>query len=240
MTHRHLRLLGISVCLAILLSACATVPGDRAPTPNSHAFDGLHWFRNSAEKSAIYEQTYRAAFTAAQLRSAGLEERSWAVVLDVDETILDNSEYERRLVDSGREYDNESWNAWVLEEAATVLPGAKEFTDRVRAELKGRIVLVTNREQSQCPATEANLRRVGVAFDLILCDRDGTGDKNPRFEAVAEGTEGLPPLNVVLWVGDNIKDFPSLTQNSPGDLSAFGTRYFLLPNPMYGSWQSVP
>jgi 5'-nucleotidase (lipoprotein e(P4) family) len=169
-----------------------------------------------------------------------LADGTWAVVLDVDETILDNSEYERRLRDEEREYDSESWDAWVREEAAVLLPGAKQFTDRVRDELKGRIVLVTNREQSQCQATEAILRRVGLAFDLILCDRDGTGDKNSRFRAIAEGAEGLPPLNVVLWVGDNIKDFPSLTQKSAGDLSDFGARYFLLPNPMYGSWQSVP
>lgn len=210
-----------------------------APAPSARAFDGLHWFRNSAERQAIYEQTYRAAFAAAQSRSAGLEAGTWAVVLDVDETVLDNSEYERRLADSGRKYDPESWHAWVLEEAASVLPGAKEFITRVR-ELNGRIVLVTNREQSECPATEANLHRVGIEFDLILCDEDGTGDKNPRFQAVADGTKGVEPLNVVLWVGDNIKDFPALSQKSPGDLSDFGIRYFVLPNPMYGSWQSVP
>jgi hypothetical protein len=66
MTHIHLRLLVLGVCLTTVLSACVTVPESSVPEPSSHAFDGLHWFRNSAEKRAIYEQTYRGAYAAAQ------------------------------------------------------------------------------------------------------------------------------------------------------------------------------
>lgn len=237
---KHMRSIGFCIFASALLTACVSAPQSTAPEPASHAFDGLHWFRNSAEQRAIYEQTYTAALDAARSLSAGLEEGTWAVVLDVDETVLDNSEYERRLRDGGRDYDSGSWNAWVLEEVAPVLPGAKAFIDRVRSELGGRIALVTNRKQSQCSATEANLHRVGVSFDLILCDRDGSGDKNSRFRAVAEGVGGHGPLKVLLWVGDNIHDFPSLSQDNHDDLSDFGVRYFLLPNPMYGSWQAVP
>ncbi len=236
----HMRSIGFCIFASALLAACVSAPQKSNPAFASHAFDGLHWFRNSAEQRAIYEQTYHAAFDAARSLSAGLEEGAWAVILDVDETVLDNSEFERRLVDGGQPYDDASWDAWVLEEAAPALPGAKAFIDRVRSELRGRIVLVTNRKQSQCAATDANLHRVGVSFDLILCDRDGTRDKNSRFRAVEEGAEGHGPLRVLLWIGDNIKDFPSFSQRSRSDLSDFGVRYFLLPNPMYGSWQAVP
>jgi predicted secreted acid phosphatase len=55
-----------------------------------------------------------------------------------------------------------------------------------------------------------------------------------------EGTPGNPPLKVLIWVGDNIQDFPNLTQASPGNPGDFGVRYFVLPNPMYGSWQKLP
>jgi|HigsolmetaAR203D_1030402.scaffolds.fasta_scaffold00037_54 5'-nucleotidase (lipoprotein e(P4) family) len=230
----------LSLLAALLLAGCASAPEPKAQEPTTHAFDGLHWFRNSAERRAIFEQTYRLAFEAARAQSAGKERGAWAVILDVDETILDNSEYERRLVESGRAYHGDSWDAWVLEEAATLLPGAKEFIDRVRSELGGRIVLVTNRDQSLCAATEANLQRVGVAYDLILCDYEGKRDKTSRFKAVTEGTVGDGPLDVLLWIGDNIKDFPGLSQDDRGDPNAFGVRYFVLPNPMYGSWQSVP
>lgn len=236
----HMRSIGLCIFASVLLAACASAPRTSDPASASHVFDGLHWFRNSAEQRAIYEQTYRAAFEAARSLSAGLEEGTWAVILDVDETVLDNSEYERRLRDGGQPYDDASWGAWVLEEAAPTLPGAKAFIDRVRSELGGRIVFVTNRKQSQCAATDANLRRVGITFDFILCDREGRRDKNARFRAVTEGTEGHGPLTVLLWVGDNIKDFPSHSQKSRDDLSDFGVKYFLLPNPMYGSWQAVP
>ena len=78
----------------------------------------------------------------------------------------------------------------------------------------------------------------------MLCRPDGgPSDKNPRFAAVAAGTTkaGGPPLDAVAFVGDNILDFPNLSQaavkKDDTALAPFGIRYFLLPNPMYGSWQ---
>ena len=62
-----------------------------------------------------------------------------------------------------------------------------------------------------------------------------------NINTVIHGESGVvPAINVLIWVGDNIQDFPMLTQANPGDLSSFGTHYFALPNPMYGSWQKVP
>ena len=69
------------------------------------------------------------------------------------------------------------------------------------------------------------------------------GEKEPRFEQVRLGTAkpGLPPVDVLLWVGDNINDFPDQTQalrNEPESaFTAFGTRFIVMPNPMYGSWE---
>jgi predicted secreted acid phosphatase len=78
----------------------------------------------------------------------------------------------------------------------------------------------------------------------MLCKADGgPSSKGPRFEAVAQGTTsaGLPPLEVVAFVGDNVQDFPGLGQaiRTQGDeaFALFGARFFLLPNPMYGSWE---
>jgi predicted secreted acid phosphatase len=106
------------------------------------------------------------------------------------------------------------------------------------------VAIVSNRDQVVCPDTEANLVAVGVAADVVLCRANpAISDKNPRFRAVAEGTtgKGLPPLRVVAWVGDNIRDFPALDQNAPlAALEPFGIRYFMLPNPMYGSWETLP
>jgi predicted secreted acid phosphatase len=127
---------------------------------------------------------------------------------------------------------------------ATPLPGAAAFLTRVRA-LGGKIAVVTNRLGSECDDTIAVFARDGLVYDAMVCRPDGSpSDKNPRFEAVQTGktAAGATPLDVVAYVGDNIQDFPGLSQRSVKDageagLAAFGTRYFVLPNPMYGSWQ---
>ena len=174
-------------------------------------------------------------------RSAPAER--WAVILDADETVLDNSEYQRRLAVAHAPFDAKSWTAWVNERAARAVPGAVEFTRRVHA-LGGRVAIVTNRSMAECDATRDNLRSIGVAADVVLCEPSNEADKNPRFQRVQEGSAspGLPALTVVEWLGDNIQDFPSLTQAVRADTAAlgqFGKRYFMLPNPMYGSWEHV-
>lgn len=201
--------------------------------------DSVHWFRDSAEQKAVYVETYRAATESARKLSAGLAPRSWGVILDVDETILDNSDYQKRLAEIGERFDPKTWNEWVQSRQSTALPGARAFLDAVLDDLSGQVVLVTNRPQDQCAATEDNLRGQQLRYDRILCDRAGGGDKNPRFRAVVKGEPGVPPVNVLIWVGDNIQDFPSFTQAST-DFAQFGLRYFALPNPLYGSWQSNP
>jgi predicted secreted acid phosphatase len=80
----------------------------------------------------------------------------------------------------------------------------------------------------------------------VLCS-PGTANKNPRFDAVQRGESPstLPALTIVLWMGDNIQDFPDLFQATmrdaaDGAFTDFGTRFFVLPNPMYGSWTENP
>ncbi len=75
--------------------------------------------------------------------SNGLKEESWAVVLDIDESILDNSENQERLMATGDTYSDESWHSSVRKEKATALDGARSFIDTVRSTLKGKVVLVT-------------------------------------------------------------------------------------------------
>jgi 5'-nucleotidase (lipoprotein e(P4) family) len=169
----------------------------------------------------------------------------WAVILDADETVLDNSTYQVERSRQGLGYSSESWNAWVRREEATVLPGAMSFIQRVKA-LGGHVAIVTNRDISVCRETEANLATEGVPFDVVLCRGPETREKEVRFEMVQEGTThaGLPPLEVLVWVGDNIEDFPGGTQALRGAdaaaLADFGRRFFVLPNPMYGSWEGNP
>src|SRR5262245_36243227 len=68
--------------------------------------ESLHWYRDSAEQRAIYVETYSAAAAAARALSNGAAPRSWGVILDVDETVLDNSEYQKRAALSGRGFES--------------------------------------------------------------------------------------------------------------------------------------
>jgi 5'-nucleotidase (lipoprotein e(P4) family) len=201
----------------------------------------VHWVRNAIEYRALALQVYRHATEQVSRLAATLPAGSWAVILDADETVLDNSEYQRRLAVRELRFDTTTWYAWAREQAAPAVPGAAEFTQEVRR-LGGRVAIVSNRDQVICPPTEANLEAAGIAVDIVLC-RQAESDKIPRYQAVANGTTpaGLPPLRVIAWVGDNIRDFPGLDQPSPSsELARFGVSYFMLPNPMYGSWESLP
>lgn len=217
--------------------------GSPAPVAARQLPNDVRWFRTSAEYRAIARQTYLLASDRLPELSRGLAPQSWAVILDADETVLDNSEYQRRLAVAHAPFDAKSWTAWVNERAAPAVPGARAFTTLVRS-LGGRVVIVTNRSMAECDATRENLRGVGIEADVVLCQPAGEADKNPRFQRVQSGSAapGMPALTVVEWLGDNIQDFPSLTQAVRADSAAlgeFGKRYFILPNPMYGSWEHV-
>lgn len=239
----------IGTAAALLVAAgCAPAAAPAtAPTPAAALAPprDVHWVRSSAEHRAIFEQTFTAAAQAVERLAAGRTPQSWAVILDADETILDNSVYQlrRAAVDSG--FTPESWTAWVRERDATALPGAAPFVARVRS-LGGRVVIVTNRTQAECDDTRSNIDALGMQADLVLCRSPESGDKNARFQSVERGTAapGWTPATVLIYVGDNIQDFPGMTQGArdggPEHFARFGRDWFILPNPMYGSWERVP
>ena len=241
--------------LAVLagVGACATAPASQpsvqpvaAASTAPQVPGGIRWYAAAAEMRAAYLQAYRLATATIERAAQGRTAGSWAVILDADETTIDNSPYEIQQARLGVPYDSVTWDAWVKRGAARALPGVVEFTSRVHA-LGGRVVIVTNRDQPYCDATRENILRVGVPADEVLCRTDrANGSKDPRFEAVQRGTAPsvLPPLDVLMWVGDNIQDFPHLTQAlraAPDSaLAGFGEKYIVLPNPMYGSWERNP
>lgn len=202
---------------------------------------GLEWYRRSAERRALAAQAYRIATEKLEAKAAGLS-GAWGVVLDIDETTLNNSTYQQERMDLGLGYSPASWTAWVNRKAATPLDGTVDFTKRVKA-LGGKVVFVSNRTQAtECAATADNLDANGIPHDAMLC-KTGTSDKNPRFAALTTGTapSTLPPLKIVMFVGDNIMDFPALTQDirkgPASGFAKFGDELILLPNSMYGSWE---
>lgn len=233
---------------ALLLAACtAAAPPAPAPAPApattaAALCNGTRWVARSAEYEAAAHQAFTLATERVEELAAGRAPGTWAVALDGDETVISNLTYQLEGERLGVGHTSARWAEWVERRQATAMPGAVAFLQRVR-ELGGRIAIVTNRHVSAQRATEDNLDALGVPYDVVLSmDRDR--EKEPRYDAVAEGTAdpGLPPLDIVLWVGDNIMDFPDLDQGlKGGDAAAFadfGRRFILIPNPLYGSWEA--
>ncbi|MGE3840557.1 MAG: HAD family acid phosphatase [Vicinamibacterales bacterium] len=222
--------------------ATAPVPGTAPASalPQTEP-DSVKWVRLAAEYHAAALQAYALATTRIEA-AASRPRNTWAVVLDADETVISNLAYQRERALAGLPYTSESWAAWVARREATPIPGASRFMARVR-DLGGRIAIVTNRSAAECDDTQAVFRQHALAYDAMLCRPEkGPSDKNPRFRAVGRGEPfGSGPVEVVLFVGDNILDFPEASQawreQGESAFSEFGRRFVLVPNPMYGSWQ---
>ena len=247
-----LRRSAAAVLLLAVLTACRTaappvahpVPAPAAqPSPAPAEPDSIKWVRSAAEYRAATLQTYRLATAQVETDAAGRAAGSWAVVLDADETIISNLTYQAERAKAGLPYSTDSWAAWVKRREATPIPGAAAFLARVRA-LGGKIAVVTNRLGSECDDTIAVFTAHALVYDAMLCRPNGTpSDKNPRFEQVRSGAApGIgAPVTIVAFVGDNIQDFPALAQSvkdkGAAGFADFGVRFWVLPNPMYGSWQ---
>jgi acid phosphatase len=247
----------------VVSTPAATAP--LAATAAVAANDNLNavaWTQTAIEHDLIYLQTYRDA-EAGLL--AALKDRNWdalasddravplrglkpAVVLDIDETVLDNSPYQARLVKSGGEYNEADWAAWCKEEAARALPGVVEFT-RFAAKHGIAVIYISNRAKDLDQATLANLRKAGLPVsgpEAFLglgtfvegCEQVGT-EKGCRRQLVSR------TYRVLMQFGDQIGDFVTvLANNAKGRRRAMapylgwiGTRWFVLPNPTYGSWE---
>ena len=204
----------------------------------------VRWVRSSAEYGAVLVQTFRLAGAALERRVADRQSGTWAVAVDADETLISNSQHSKEEARGAPGTFEEQWDAWVDRREATALPGARWFLERVH-ELGGRIAVVTNRRLRHCPQTSDNLEALELPFDVILC-RGEERSKEPRWRSVEDGTASsdLPPLEIVMWVGDNIHDFPGLDRElrfaGREALGEFGDRFFVLPNPLYGSWEHNP
>lgn len=242
------RRLAMAVVLGGLALGCATAtapppPAAEAATASAQPVPALQWQRTAAEHRAVYAQTFRLAGERLVELAAGREPGTWAVISDADETILDNSLYAVERAAIGAGFTSESWTEWVARREAPALPGARDFLHRVH-ELGGVVAIVTNRKAHECGDTEANFARARLPYDVVLCrPPESDGNKDPRFRTVEEGRTPaeLPPLEVILYLGDNIEDFPGADQEirhaGPKALAPFGDRWFVFPNPVYGSWE---
>lgn len=204
---------------------------------------GIKYMRDSEEYAALARQTYRLAGDAVGRAASESGQRPWAVVLDVDETALDNSTYQLERTAYGLPYAASSWNAWVERRQAPAVPGVRGFIDGVRR-AGGRVAWITNREASLTEPTRVNLSTAGLREDddRLCMQKTPQHTKGERRRELVTGAGDCAwpgtPMRVVVFVGDQIGDFPEASEQIPqtGTDAAFGRTCFLLPNSMYGGW----
>src|SRR5262245_26848583 len=249
----------------MLLAGCLVASASHADDlTGRETLNATLWVQRAPEYRALSQQVYRMAaqkIAAPAAGSAAVEQKDvpadvlarmpTAVVMDLDETVLDNTVYQARLLQSHSNYDAKSWGEWVGKGEAEALPGAREFIAAAR-KLGHTVFFLTNRDcttpppttDDPCPAetsTMNNLVRLGIdsAPDrehlLLRKERPewSTGTKVQRRSFIAQ------KYRIIALVGDDLGDFvdPKVFAGDRERLEPrFGESWFLLPNPIYGSW----
>ena len=211
---------------------------------NDYKIQAQVWTQNSAEYRALCYQ----AFNAAKMNLDALfffekeYDKPLAIIADVDETVLDNSPYDGKLILNNTTYNRESWVEWGNLEIAKAIPGSLEFLIYA-SEKNVEIFYISNRYSEQLDATVNNLKKLGFpdAKESNVLLRGDTRSKSERRKSVSDNYE------VIMLIGDNLSDFNDEFEiklynersNQTDKLkNEFGTKLIVLPNPNYGDWES--
>ena len=254
-------LLLLTACTTATSPAPATTPAETTAAveqpcnPGHTILNASLWVQSAAEYRAAAMLTFNAARAALDAaladpsRTGALEETSDApsqppaLIADLDETLLDNTAFEARVIRAGLTYDRKMWKEWTAEGTAGAIPGATAFLDYAKS--RGVTVFyISNRDEDERTGTRKNLERLRFPLDAnveTLLLRSDSSDKSPRRAQVAA------TYRVLLLAGDDLNDFASMREKNwqeRNDLVTrmetwWGTRWFMLPNPMYGSWENA-
>ncbi|MEO6164605.1 MAG: HAD family acid phosphatase [Candidatus Binatia bacterium] len=246
--------------MSVIMSCTATPSKARqneAPSRADNRLDAILWQTTSAEYRVLAQMIYATAQT--HLERA-LADPNWsalsaqkdnyqklppAVIMDIDETVIDTGAFQSQLARNNARFSSRPWREWQARNQPEAVPGALEFI--AAAQARGvTIFFVTNRDHPTEAATRLNLATTGVKLpsdlDTVLCRSerpDWGSDKESRRRYIAQSHR------VLMLIGDDLADFISEYRTPPAQRTAaavkhdtWGTKWFMLPNPMYGSWEA--
>ena len=239
--------------LGLLAGGCAGTRTETAGQPvapftnrelNEQLVMATLWMQSAAEYRALCYQAFNvAAMNLDSFLNGYTGSRPVAVIVDADETVIDNSAYEAFLIGQDFGYSSETWVPWMAAAEARAIPGAGRFLNYAAA--KGvEIFYVSNRKMAGFDGTRENLLELGFPYvdeDHLLLRIDSS-DKQGRRDRVAQTHA------VALLIGDNLNDFTSeFNGESVAERFAetdaiegqWGTRFIVLPNPTYGEWEGA-
>jgi 5'-nucleotidase (lipoprotein e(P4) family) len=245
----------IWLCIATLTGFSVVLSGCvwQADRVDSHEMlNATLWRQSSAEYVSNALQTWRLAgvnldhaladpqWTAALEQTGNYNALPPAILLDLDETVLDNTSYEVRIIRRLGQYSQESFSDWCREINAPAIPGVGEFLEYA-VEQDVAVFYYSARRESLRDCTTRNLREIGLPFPdasrLLL--NDGTSKSEYRSSIARQ-------YRILLLVGDNLEDFVDGSRVEPAARRALARRYaerwgrqwIVLPNPIYGHWES--
>lgn len=239
------KLILISTCL---LAACTTkqLATTNTTPEGTISINGKLFTTLFQQRAAEYRALCFQAYNIARLRLDEYKPVSGkpkAIVTDIDETLFDNSPYEAHQTLQGKDYDVTSWHEWTDKASADTMPGAASFLKY--ASSKGvTIFYITNRDEKERVSTIQNLKKFNLpnADDAHFLPKQSTSSKEARRQSVF-GTH-----EIVMLLGDNLADFSALfdkksveerLRNTNFSAADFGNKFIVLPNPVYGDWESA-
>ena len=244
------------------LSVMATdLPAEEAKGPQANDnLNAVLWDQTAVEAKATMAQAYvlaRIRFDEAladksrtadpSVQSGDFANKPPAVVLDVDDTVLNTSQYQAWNVKGGTSFSPKTWTAYVKAKIDSAIPGAVEFT-QYAASKGAKVFYVSNRTKEEEPATAERLKELGFPMgdnvDTLLTAKemaDWGSAKSTRRAYIAKD------YRLLLLVGDNLGDFTDAYKGSieerqkvfDDNASHWGKDWIALPNPTYGSWESA-
>jgi len=193
----------------------------------------VRWSTNSNEYIAICKQTYKNAMYSMQ--SSFVKTKNPIIIMDLDETVLDNSKYQIELFLNNTQYNEITWDDFVNKEISDLVPGAKDFINEYKKYNNARIIYISNRSHSTLEATKNNMKKLGIYFedDIFLLRKNKEDTKVVRRNEVLNGSHRMSlhgSQTVLAYFGDAMGDFVN------DEFDRFGIDQFIFPNPMYGKW----
>ena len=166
-----------------------------------------------------------------------------AIIVDADETVLDNSPYFAKLIKEQKPFNIREFFDWKKSGKSRAVPGSVAFLNY--AKRKGvDIFYVSNVPNSFKEATIASLKQNGfpdAKEENVMLITD-SGSKEPRRQKVAE------THRVMMFIGDSLNDLSvAFEGKSVADRFAevekakvmWGTKFIVIPNIIYGAWENA-
>ena len=242
----------VSTYFATVSTAQQSAQPASVTADNEYQVGAVLYMQTAAEYRALCYQAYNIArrdldddFDKKNLKKLPKEMRKMprAVMVDIDETVLDNSSQQVDLIRRRVPFNLKDWYAWGDRRAAKAIPGAVDFLNYANS--KGvKVFYVSNRDEVQKQATMDNLKSVGfpdVTIENVFL-RQNDSSKESRRQMI------MQKYRIVLFAGDNLDDSAQIFEKksvtdrfteTDKARELFGRKYIILPNAIYGTWENA-